>query len=269
MSELIFSDIYKQIVEKIYPETKNNDCGIMYEALSIILADKQEHKNYICEKFAIELYSSLEEDVKISEHFLSDITSIVYIDRLLGIKFVNEKVSGTCVSISKIIDQVNPLSPQKENQMKLVITAVCLMVGAYACYQFLRRSNVKNAQSQKMINGFKSSLCLVVPASTVYELQEGQFINRDQILKLIDSATEFLCIEHDKAINAEVDVYEEPTPDSRLKFYIRIDLENAGNIIGKETQYGMKRELPSNVTGQITQLGFLKNVSILRSFNRI
>lgn len=46
-------------------------------------------------------------------------------------------------------------------------------------------------------------------------------------------------------------------------------MEVIGNIIGKETQYGMKRELPLNVTGKVIQIGFLKNVSILREFNRI
>lgn len=113
-----------------------------------------------------------------------------------------------------------------------------------------------------------ASLCLAVPASEVYKLRKGDPLSRDDVVRLIDCATEFLCVPESKNISVEI-IDEEPSSESRLKFYVRINLKNGGNIIGKETQYGMKRELPLNVTGKVIQIGFLKNVSILREFNRI
>ncbi|GCA93143.1 hypothetical protein [Microcystis aeruginosa] len=113
-----------------------------------------------------------------------------------------------------------------------------------------------------------ASLCLAVPASEVYKLRKGAPLSRDDVVRLIDCATEFLCVPESKNISVEI-IDEEPSSESRLKFYVRINLKNGGNIIGKETQYGMKRELPLNVTGKVIQIGFLKNVSILRKFNRI
>ena len=113
-----------------------------------------------------------------------------------------------------------------------------------------------------------ASLCLAVPASEVYKLRKGDPLSIDDVIRLIDCATEFLCVPESKNISVEI-IDEEPSSESRLKFYVRINLKNGGNIIGKETQYGMKRELPLNVTGKVIQIGFLKNVSILREFNRI
>lgn len=114
-----------------------------------------------------------------------------------------------------------------------------------------------------------ASLCLAVPASEVYKLRKGDPLSRDDVVRLIDCATEFLCVPEYKKISVETIPDEGRSPESRLKFYVRINLKNGGNIIGKETQYGMKRELPLNVTGKVIQIGFLKNVSILRKFNRI
>jgi hypothetical protein len=159
-------------------------------------------------------------------------------------------------------DSIQVCNREKERQMKLIIIVACLMVGAFACRKYLQRTRSTN------INSPTASLCLAVPASAVYKLHERDSISRDEIIRLIDSATEFLCVPESKNIPVEI-MDEERSPESQLKFYIRINLRNGGNIIDKETQYGMKRELPLNVTGKVMQIGFLKNVSILREFNRI
>jgi len=60
-----------------------------------------------------------------------------------------------------------------------------------------------------------------------------------------------------------------PSPDSQLKFYIRIDVPDGQDIICGETKYVIKRDLPPNIRGEIKKLGRLKSISSISSFNRI
>jgi hypothetical protein len=64
-------------------------------------------------------------------------------------------------------------------------------------------------------------------------------------------------------------INQEILQDSQLKFYIRIDIPNGQDIIGAETKYVIKRDIPKDTEGKIIQLGRLRDASVLKSFNRI
>lgn len=265
MNNPSFSSICKDVLKNVYPKIQSKKNGVLYHVLAIILEDVDSHRKFLCDDFRIDEDSSLEKDQEFADKFSKDITNLVYLERLKGNKQIKEKLSTLATKGSDLVDELNPLQSnqsKEERKMKLIIIVACLMVGTFACFKYLDRT-----RSRKQGNS-TASLCLAVPASAVYNLHKGYSISRDEIIRLIDSATEFLCEPESKNIPVEI-MDEERSPESQLKFYIRINLQNGGNIIGKETQYGMKRELPLNVTGEVTQIGFLKNVSILRTFNRI
>jgi len=258
-----FSSICKDVFTIVYPKIKSKKGGVLYHVLSIILEREESQRDDLCRYFGINQSSCLDEDKRLSGEFLNDVTKLVYVERL---KFGDFNSTGVATGISGILDNVDPTKSnqsKEERQMELIITVACLMVGAFTCFKYLQRTRSKNEISPT------ASLCLAVPASEVYNLHEGYDLNRDDVVRLIDCATEFLCVPEYKKISVETIPDEGRSPESRLKFYVRINLKNGGNIIGKETQYGMKRELPLNVTGKVIQIGFLKNVSILREFNRI
>lgn len=237
---------------------------MIYQVLSLLLEGEDSHKYGICNHYGIKSSSTLDQDKKFSNDFLDDVTKLVYTNRL---KFGDLNSTIFATSVSDGLDKLDPTKSnqsKEERQVELIIVVACLMVGAFACLKYLEKT--RSGQTNGL--SLKASLCLALPASAVYKLREKDSIGRDEILRLIDSATEFLCVEESKNIPVEI-TNEEPSSESQLKFYVRINLKNGGNIIGKETQYGMQRELPLNVIGEITELGFLKNVSILRSFNRI
>ena len=261
-----FSSIYKDVFKNVYPKIQSKKNGVIYHVIAIILEGEDCHRKDLCDYFRIDKDSSLEKDQEFADKFSKDIKDLVFTDRLGVIQEPTKNISDWSIkrsdALHEISEQFHSSTSKGERQMKLIIIVACLMVGAFACRKYLQRTRSTN------INSPTASLCLAVPASAVYKLHERDSISRDEIIRLIDSATEFLCVPESKNIPVEI-MDEERSPESQLKFYIRINLRNGGNIIDKETQYGMKRELPLNVTGKVMQIGFLKNVSILREFNRI
>lgn len=261
-----FSSTWRDIFENVYPKISSKNTGVLYRVLNIILEGEEFQAKNLCDYFGIDQSSSLEEDKKFSDDFLEDITNLIFAEKT-KIQALNKLITSSQTKVNDTLDHVNLLeSNQSKEKRKMywIIVVACLMVGAFACLKYLEKTRSRKTNSLSL----KASLCLALPASAVYKLRKEDSIGRDEILRLIDSATEFLCVEESKNIPVEI-TNEEPSSESQLKFYVRINLKNGGNIIGKETQYGMQRELPLNVIGEITELGFLKNVSILRSFNRI
>ncbi|PZV25045.1 MAG: hypothetical protein DCF12_16390 [Snowella sp.] len=246
--------IYKETFQKVSLKVESKDKGVMYEALKILLNANKYDLDLLVSQFGIKESSCFDEDQEIANRILNDVKQIVYVERLpLG----DLNLSSIATKLSNQINQ------SKEKKMELIIIAACLMAGIFTCLRYLEKE-----ESSKLPPG-RSSLCLAVPSSAIYKLVKDPHLERNEIEKLIDSATEFKCVKESEEVSVEIDPNEKISSDSQLKFYVRIDLENGGNIIGKETQYGMKRELPLNVKGTIRELGFLKDVSILRKFNRV
>ena len=105
----------------------------------------------------------------------------------------------------------------------------------------------------------------------VSNLTVGKSVNRDDILELIDAASDFLCIQQDEAsqLSVEIDENQTPSPDGVLEFYIRIDIPDGQAIINQKTKFVIKRDIPLNTPGNIKQLGLIKDMSSVSSFNRI
>jgi hypothetical protein len=61
------------------------------------------------------------------------------------------------------------------------------------------------------------------------------------------------------------------TVSEQREIYVRINIDDGEDMIGKKVPYILKRNLPSNGQGIVTQLDCLKYLSVsgLENFNRI
>jgi hypothetical protein len=119
------------------------------------------------------------------------------------------------------------------------------------------------------------ALCLVVPASVVENVRENSPIDVSGIEKLIDNSLYFLCTTPEDA-NATWERLERTGEDittlsEQREIYVRININDGEDMIGKKVPYILKRNLPPNGQGIVTQLDCLKYLSVsgLENFNRI
>ena len=119
------------------------------------------------------------------------------------------------------------------------------------------------------------ALCLVVPASVVENVRKNSPIDVSGIEKLIDNSLYFLCTtpEDGDATWELLDRTDEDitTVSEQREIYVRINIADGEDMIGKKVPYILKRNLPSNGQGIVTQLACLKYLSVygLENFNRI
>jgi len=119
------------------------------------------------------------------------------------------------------------------------------------------------------------ALCLVVPASVVENVRENSSIDVSGIEKLIDNSLYFLCTTPEDA-NATWELLDRTKEDittvsEQREIYVRINIADGEDMIGKKVPYILKRNLPSNGQGTVEQLACLEYLSVagLEKFNRI
>ncbi|TAN85279.1 MAG: hypothetical protein EYR95_17530 [Phormidium sp. SL48-SHIP] len=103
-------------------------------------------------------------------------------------------------------------------------------------------------------------------------LTPPQTLTREQICELIDNCAYFCCLPSRDLDSLEQDLQRtsEPIlPDSERDVYIRIQIEDGGNMIGNSSCYGLKKRLPQTETGKLKKRLLLANLSGREHFNRI
>jgi hypothetical protein len=119
------------------------------------------------------------------------------------------------------------------------------------------------------------ALCLVVPASVVKNVRENSSIDVSGIEKLIDNSLYFLCTtpEDADATWKLLDRTDEDltTLSEQREIYVRINIADGEDMMGKKVPYILKRNIPPNGQGMVKQLACLKYLSVsgLENFNRI
>jgi hypothetical protein len=118
-------------------------------------------------------------------------------------------------------------------------------------------------------------LCLVVPASVVENVRENSPIDVSSIEKLIDNSLYFLCTTPENA-DATWKLLERTGEDittvsEQREIYVRINIADGEDMMGKKVPYILKRNLPSNGQCVVRQLACLEYLSVsgLEKFNRI
>ncbi len=267
-------------LERIYSEIRHKKRGVLYTAIHLSEENSSQVQE-ICDYFEIKQNSNITEDFGISYDNLPGF----YIN-ILRKNFHRNDFLGVEIDIDEFIPKLErpafiKFCSKLEDDKKMEVIAFTAFI-LFSTYAIVRwQSSKKNPPSNQLQNNkntallpnpsISTAICLAVPASAIYHLNEQQIINRSQIIKLIDAASNFLCLEITEAegMSIEIDRNKEPLPDSKLKFYLRIDIPDGQKIIGQKTKYVIKRDIPNNSSGTIRDLGRLGSISSIKSFNRV
>lgn len=273
--------MYKDIFAEIYPQIKNQKKGVLSTVIYTILEPDESQAEEICNFFKIKSNVLLEDDLSIS------------LDIGLFISNPNNQTQWINDIIKRGKDIFknagNMESNEEVNYMKLfqIVVIGCLIVGAFVCIKYLEKTkkerevgdNRKIPPSDSFPPQPKVSvpvgLCLVVPASAVGNIRKNHTINVSDIETLIENASYFLCASPEDAntIQQRLKLTEEDITDvsEQREFYVRIDIADGQEMIGKKVQYILKRNLPPNGQGTVKELACLEYLSVsgLENFNRV
>lgn len=275
MSEL--AKIYEQVYEKICNERENaiftQEKGALYTIILELVDEynpqqQRPRSKMIFDRIAeIKSSNTINDDYKVIESLIN----AILIDRKIGVKSLENAV------VEKVFDGSN-----RENQMKWLIIAGCMIVGACICIEYIRRR--KNAAVYSLQNNegevenipppsppIPAALCLVVPASIASNFS-GK-INASQVRQLIDNASYFSCkrsSEADVREQNKLKITNEILPaDSQREVYMRMEIKDGKSMIDRTTRFELKENLKDSIEYEIAQKACLASLSGLDSFVRI
>lgn len=257
-----------QIFFKIYPYIESHKTGTLRTVIYLILDNVQAEE--LCQEYGIKKNASLDEDLDLSD----DIMYTVSVNKQKPVK-ENWFVKAGGETVKNFSRPFRKLLDNHKDKMEFIVVAAVFLIGAYFSQKLLSKPPTQNILTQGITSPalpsqpIPTAICLAVPASVVYGLTLGKTINKEKMIELIEAAPEFLCIKAEEANRQIIDtINQEISPDSQLKFYIRIDIPDGQNIINAKTKYVIKRDI-LHTEGKIIQLGRLRDASILKTFNRI
>ena len=275
--------LYQAICEEIYPKIKNHKRGVLSTVIYIILGSDNSQAQEICEYLKIKDYASLEDDLSIS----ADIIGLFITNPNNKTQWINDNIIKPGKEIFKSARKLG--SNLEGNDMKLfqIVVIGCLIVGTFVCVKYIEKlKKERQLGESRKIPPLDSSpprkkvpvpvaLCLIVPASVIENVRENSPIDVSDIEKLIDNSLYFLCTTPEDA-NATWELLDRTKEDIKTvseqrEIYVRINIADGEDMIGKKVPYILKRNLPSNGQGIVTQLACLKYLSVagLENFNRI
>lgn len=279
--------LYQKIFEEIYPEIKNQKKGVLSTVIYKILGADNSQAQEVCQFLKIENYALLEDDLSIS----ADIIGLFISDPNKRKEWWKEFLNDRIVQGKEIVKNArkNVGSNWEGNDMKLfqIVVIGCLIVGAVVCIKYLEKvkkeREVRGSREIQPSDSYSPppkipvpvALCLVVPASVVGNLRNNNPINVSDIENLIDSSLYFLCTSPEDAnvTQQRLELTEEDitTVSEQREIYVRINIADGQEMMGKKVPYILKRNLPSNGQGVVKQLACLKYLSVsgLENFNRV
>lgn len=275
--------LYQRIFEEIYPEIKNQKKGVLSTVIYKILGADNSQAKEVCQSLKIKDYASLEDDLSISV----DIIGLFISNPNNRKQWINDIIQPMKERVKTV--RKNFGNNWEDTQMKLfqIVVIGCLIVGVVSCVIYLNKKQEeeekKNNQNIPSDNSppqpkvpVPVGLCLVVPASVVRNIIiENDTINVSGIETLIENASYFLCTSPEDAniIQQRLKLTEEDITDvsEQREFYVRIDIADGPEMIGKKVQYILKRNLPPNGQGTVEKLACLEYLSVsgLENFNRV
>jgi hypothetical protein len=272
--------VYQKVFDQVYPQVKNENKGVLYKVIHILLEGQESKASEICIDHGINKNASLSDD----ESTASD-------------QVLMEKPNPGNQLFKKrnwLTQQMHDITLKNLNNPDMATVAWLvfigsLLVGTWYCKEYVnsRQKKLKcderilpsNSPPSQELTPITAALCLVVQASVFIDLKnkhqnalEDNRLSCYDVKMLIDYSSHFLCIgvEDVASIEEHLEITrEEITNDSNQEVYIRIHISNGQNIIGKEVPYILKRDLPSDGKRIIQRRVSLKNLSGLEQFNHI
>lgn len=267
--------LYEQVFDEIYPQIKNQKKGVLSTVIYTILEADELQAEQVCQHLKIGSKSPLNDDLSIS----SDIIGFF-------ISNPNDKKQWIIDPLKEGVKNARQYfgSNLESDEMKLYQIAFvgCLIVGVIACIAYLKAKQ-KKAELDKFDKTPPPkpkipkavALCLVVPASVVRNIKNDNPINIYDIEKLIDNTSYFLCTNPEDAdtIQKHLELVNEDITNAseHAEVYVRINIDDGEEMIGKTVPYILKRNLPVNGELVVTELACLKYLSNsgLEKFNRV
>jgi hypothetical protein len=288
MSTDNLNDLYTSLVGKLKndPNVQDFETGILYYAIQMVLGEKQpqEKMQEIFNNYGIKPDNLRNEDLKISLEIILDSNLILW--QLIFPFYENfkEKINSLQSCMIPLLTQTAKQIPIpniniKEKEMELIFAAVIILAAPLLVWKVLDPKGKRNTIVEEPIQTSTlpsvscetAELCLVVIASIASGVKD--VLSRDELIAIISNASYFLCTDSDTAnrnqekLNMAED--EEILADSNRKVYIRIKIDNGGNMIGQKLPYSLKTNLPENVQGIVKKIARLRDLSGLEKFNRV
>jgi len=270
--------IYKEIIEEIKPLEK----GILYNTIRKILleddANEQITREICCKSdntLSISPNASIEEDYKIAYDVMVMFSDIEFEEGTPG--------KGIMRSLSKMYpSNIDKRNDNHMEEIKLIVLVGCTLVGGYFCIQYLKERQNKKKRNRSPQNytteNFRrplppvpAALCLIIPANIVGELTNGSNINIDYLSYLVDNASDFVCATKSEvdSIEQQMTMTEKIPLDSIREVYIRINLADGRNLIGKKILYMIKTNLQIDTDFFVEKVACLQNLNGLKFFNHV
>jgi hypothetical protein len=262
-----FNVIYRQLVKKVLDlnQSHNSETGRLYKTIQIIVGEEKSQSSVktreICDHFGIKSYSSIEEDKRI----IGNLLDVIFPDNKVFLfresaKLLNNFVGGNMEWIF----------------IATGLTLVGIIYNQLSSKQKDEKSQESELKEEKQEPSYQNplpvdlcpvDLCLVIPASIASNLKPGSNLNFDQLIDIIDSASYFLCTTDANSTVKLNTTDEVPLSDSMQEFYIKIRINDGGNLIDKKIRYYLKDNLGQDVKGNIEELMCLRDLSGLEKFN--
>lgn len=271
---------YQKVFDIVFPQVKNENKGVLYKVIHILLEGQESKASEICIDHGINKNASLSDDESTA------------FDQLLIEK--PNPLNQFLKQRNWLTQQMHDITLKNLNNPDMATVAWLvfigsLLVGTWYCKEYVnsRQKKLKcderillsNSPSSQELPPITAALCLVVQASVFIDLKnnrrnglEDKSLSCSEVKMLIDSCSHFLCIEIEDFASIEEHLEittEEITNDSDQEVYIRIHISNGQNLIGKQVPYILKRDLPSDGQRIIQRYDCLKNLSGLEHFNHI
>lgn len=262
-------EIYEQVSDEVYPQIQGLETGLLYQTIQIILMEEQlqmqDSSLEVCNRFGIKSYAFINDDEKIIHALEEAVTQNPPIINIFRTASQNFK--------ELVVDD-------KTGKIKWIVAGACAVVGLIFCIRYLNKAQQKKMNREQGVREvtkqppplIPAALCLVVPAHIVSNLSKGSSLSVDDLTDLIDNASYFLCTTFKKADSNQdrLEMTDEPIlSDSQREVYIRINIDDGQNLIGKEIPYILKTNLPTSAQCVVRKLACLRNLTGLEAFNRI
>jgi hypothetical protein len=289
MSTDNLNDLYASLFQQLKndPNVQNFENGILYNAIQMVLGEKQPQEKIqeIFNNYGIKPDNLRNDDLKISLKIILDSNLILWQLIIPFYENFKEKINSLQSLMIPLFTQTAKQIPIpnrniKEKEMELIFAAAIILAALLLVWKVYldpkaKQNTIVEEPIQKSTLSSSSSgsaeLCLVILASIANGVR--YVLSRDELITLISNASYFLCTDFDTAnrnqekLNMAED--EEILPNSNREVYIRIKIDNGGNMIGQKMPYSLKTNLPENVQGTVEKRACLRDFSGLENFNRV
>ena len=289
MSTDNLNDLYTSLFEKLKndPNVQEVENGILYHAIQMVLGEKQPQEKIqeIFNNYGIKPDNLRNDDLKISLEIILDSNLILWQLIIPFYENFKEKINSLQSWMIPLLTQTAKQIPIpniniKEKEMELIFAAAIILAALLVVWKVYldpkaKRNTLVEEPIQKptLPSSISSSaeLCLIIPASIANGVKN--VLSKDDLITLIYNASYFLCTDFDTADRNQEKLNmaetEDILPNSNREVYIRIKIDNGGNMIGQKMPYSLKTNLPENVQGTVKKLACLRDLSGLEKFNRV